>query len=327
MTEPKQAILRRKKLIVIISFALLSSVLPLISSLYIIHILVICWLLAIGSIGWNICYGYTGLLSFGHTVFFGISAYITLWLLEPFLITPWIGVFVGASVACVLGILITFVTIRTKGIYFALATFALPQILIIVFNTFWQVTGGAYGLIIHLKEESAFFMHFYDPTAYYYIALIFLISVLVLQMRLSKSKLGYCLQAIGSDEDAANSLGIDPFKTRIYGMAISSFVTGLSGGIYVNFLKFIDPVEAFGWARNIQIVLGTIIGGVGTIPGPAMGVLIVVPLTELMKLWIEREVRGLHLVINGVVLMLAIVLMPRGAYPRLKSLFKKYFGG
>lgn len=327
MTEPKQAIIRRNRLIMIISLAILSFVLPLISSDYIIHILVICWLLAISSIGWNISYGYTGLLSFGHTVFFGISAYITLWLLDPFQITPWIGVFIGSSVACVLGILIAFVTIRTKGIYFALATFALPQILIIIFNTFWQITGGAYGLIIHLPSESAYMMHFYDPTAYYYIALAFLISVLVLQMKLSKSKLGYCLRAIGSDEDAANSLGIDPFKTRLFGMGISSFVTGLAGGIYVNFLMFIDPVEAFGWTRNIQIVLGTVIGGVGTIFGPAVGVLIIVPLTEIMKLWIERQVRGLHLVVNGLVLMLAIILMPRGVYPRLKSLFKKYFGG
>ncbi len=327
MTEPKQAIIRRNRLIMIISLVILSFVLPLISSDYIIHILVICWLLAISSIGWNISYGYTGLLSFGHTVFFGISAYITLWLLDPFQITPWIGVFIGSSVACVLGILIAFVTIRTKGIYFALATFALPQILIIIFNTFWQITGGAYGLIIHLPAESAYMMHFYDPTAYYYIALAFLISVLVLQMKLSKSKLGYCLRAIGSDEDAANSLGIDPFKTRLFGMGISSFVTGLAGGIYVNFLMFIDPVEAFGWTRNIQIVLGTVIGGVGTIFGPAVGVLIVVPLTEIMKLWIERQVRGLHLIVNGLVLMLAIILMPRGVYPRLKSLFKKYFGG
>ena len=327
MTKPKQAITRRKKPIAIISLVLLSSVLPFISSDYITHILVICWLLAISSTGWNICYGYTGLLSFGHTVFFGISAYITLWLLEPYQITPWIGVFIGASVACVLGILITFVTIRTRGIYFALATFALPTILIIIFNTFWQITGGAYGLIVPFIPESAYLMHFYDPTAYYYIALTFLISVLVLQMKLSKSKLGYCLRAIGSDEDAANSLGIDPFKTRLFGMGISSFVTGLAGGIYVNFLKFIDPVEAFGWARNIQIILGTVIGGVGTIFGPTIGVLIVVPLTEIMKLWIERQVRGLHLVINGVVLMLAIILMPRGVYPWLKSLFKKYFGG
>ncbi|TET20940.1 branched-chain amino acid ABC transporter permease [Candidatus Bathyarchaeota archaeon] len=327
MTKTKWAITSRSKLITIILLVLLSSVFPLFSSKYIIHILVICWLLAISSIGWNICYGYTGLLSFGHTVFFGISAYITLWLLVPFQITPWIGIFIGASIACVLGLLITFVTIRTRGIYFALATFALPQILIIIFNTFWQVTGGAYGVIIPFAEENAYLMYFYDPVFYYYIALAFLISVLVLQLRLSESKLGYCLRAIGSDEDAANSLGIDPFRTRLFGMGISSFVTGLSGGIFVNFLKFIDPVQAFGWPLNIQMILGTVVGGVGTIFGPVIGVLVVVPLTEIMKLWIEQHFRGLNLVINGVILMLFIVLMPRGVYPWLKKLFEKYLGG
>lgn len=327
MTKPKWIITSKSRLTTIILLVSLSAVFPLFSSDYVIHILVICWLLGIGSIGWNICYGYTGLLSFGHTVFFGISAYTTLWLLEPFQVTPWIGVFIGASVACALGLLITFVTIRTRGIYFALATFALPQILIIIFNTFWQITGGAYGVIIPFAEENAYLMYFYEPVFYYYIALAFLISVLVLQLRLSKSKLGYCLRAIGSDEDAANSLGIDPFRTRLFGMGISSFVTGLSGGIFVNFLKFIDPIQAFGWPRNIQMVLGTIMGGAGTILGPVIGVLVVVPLTEIMKLWIEQHVRGLNLVINGIVLMLSIVLVPRGIYPWLKRLFKKYLGG
>ena len=327
MIKLKQSITRRKKLIAIMLLALLLFVLPLISTKYITHIFVTCCLLAITAIGWNICYGYTGLLSLGHTVFFGVSAYITLWLCMYFNITPWIGLFIGAVTASVLGILIAFVTIRTRGIYFSLATFALPQIIIIVFNTFWRVTGGAYGVPVPFTEESVYLMYFHDPIYYYYIALIVLISVLGLQMKLDKSKWGYCLRALGSDEDAANSLGINPFKTRLLGMGISSFVTGLAGGIFIMFLKFINPTEAFGWVRNVQLILSAIVGGTGTIFGPVLGVLIIVPLLEIMKLTVERQFRGLHLVIYGVLLMMTIILMPRGIYPQLKRFLKKYFGG
>ncbi len=271
---------------------------------------------------------YAGLLSFGHTAFFGLSAYITLWLrLSPFQITPWIGVFIAASIAGGLGILVTLVTIKTSGIYFALTTFALPQILIIIFTTFWQITGGAYGVIIPYTEENPYLMYFSDPMFYYYISLAFLIFVLLLQMKLCHSKLGYCLRAIRSDEAAANSLGIDPFKTRILGLGVSAFVSGLSGGIFVNFLKFIDPVEAFGWTRNIQIVLGGVVGGVGTIFGPVIGVLIIVPLSEIMKLIVERQLLGLNLVINGLILMVVIVLMPEGVYPRVRRFLEKQLGG
>ena len=229
-----------------------------------------------------------------------------------------------ALIVGAIGVVVAFLTIRASGIYFALTTFALPQVMLIVFTTFWQITGGAYGAVIPFTEENPYLMYFYNPAAYYYIALSFLALILLLQMRFDKSKLGYCLKAIGSDEDAASSLGINPIRTRLIGLGISAFVTGIAGGIYVNFLKFIDPYEAFGWVRNIQIVLGGVLGGVGTILGPVIGALIVIPLSEFMKLTVERYCMGLNLLISGLILMLIVTLMPQGVYLYLKKLLKRY---
>jgi len=314
-----------KRNTIILLLGLLSVLIPICGNKYVIHILTICWITAIASVGWNICYGYTGLLSFGHALFFGLSAYITLWLrVSPLQITPWIGIFIAASIVGAIGIAVAFLTIRAKGIYFALTTFALPQVMLIVFTTFWQITGGAYGVTVPFTEENPLFMYFYNPAVYYYIALGFLTLTLLLQMKLNRSKLGYCLKAIGSDEDAASSLGINPISTRLMGLGVSAFVTGLAGGIYINFMKFIDPYEAFGWVRNIQIILGAVLGGVGSIFGPVLGTFVVIPLSEFMKLTLERYCMGLNLLVSGLILMLFVASVPQGIYFYIKKILKKY---
>lgn len=141
------------------------------------------------------------------------------------------------------------------------------------------------------------------------------------------SKLGYYLKALGRDEDASESIGINAFRMRLYAMGISSFIVGIAGGLYANLIHFIDPYEAFGWTMNLYFILSTMIGGVGTIIGPAVGGLILIPISELIKLNLEQRFGqrfiGVHFVIYGIILMIMIVKMPYGVYPSIKKFLKK----
>ena len=306
-----------------IAALVISLVFPIIIPIkYLIHILTISWIWGLAAMGWNICFGYAGLLSFGHTAFFGIGAYATVFLILFFDITPWLGIFIASALSAAFGIAITWLTARAKGVYFALATSAIPNVLMVLFTWNYQLTGGSLGLTIPYHGESLYHMQFDSILPYYYIALALLLLTIMFMKKFDRSKIGYYLKAIGAEEDAAKSIGVDAFRTRIIGMGISSFITGLAGGIFVNFMHFIDPMEAFGWTMNLQIVLSAIFGGVGTIFGPVIGSLAIVPLSEIVKLFLEEHLRGIHLAIYGIILMLAVLIMPKGIYPKISKVVK-----
>lgn len=286
---------------------------------YIMHILTIALIYSIAATGWNVCYGYAGLLSYGHTTFFGLSAYLTVLLLKFYGLTPWIGIFLSASFASLVGMGIAWLTIRTRGIYFAFVTAAFPQILYVLFTWRYELTGGSLGLTVPYYGENSLYMQWGTPLYYYIVAASFLIMCLLALRRLLNMKFGFYLKAIGADEEAAKSIGVNPLTVRVLGMGLSSFITGLAGGIYVNFLHFIDPTEAFGWVTNLQFILSAILGGVGTIAGPVIGSFILVPLSESVKLLLEQRFLGVHLIIYGSLLMLIIVFMPKGVYAMVRK--------
>lgn len=299
-------------------------VVPLVfPSKYLMHILTLTWIMAIGSLGWNILYGYGGLINFGHTVFFGTAAYITAWLYIWFDISPWLGLFVSSFIVAVAGVVIAFVTSRSKGVYFALATSAIPPIVSVLFTINYSVTGGSLGLSIPWRGVLPWAMQFRFARPYYYIAYIFLVLICTGMYFITQSKLGFYLRAMGADEDAAQSLGIDVFKVRLVAMFISAFIGGISGAIFINFSNFIDPYEAFGWTTMINFLLYTILGGAGTIIGPVVGALIVIPLSEFFKLLLEEYFRGVHYILSGAVMMVVILVMPKGIYPVVKSYLKR----
>jgi branched-chain amino acid transport system permease protein len=303
---------------------LLPFILPfVVQSKYIIHILTFTWIMSIGALGWDVLYGYGGLINFGHTVFFGTSAYLTTWLYLWFNLSPWIGLFISAFTVASIGVAIGWVTSRSKGVYFALATSAIPPILSVIFTINYIITGGSLGVSIPWKGNLPLAMQFRTDLPYYYISLIFLIILCSVVFFLTRSKLGYYLRAMGEDEDAAKSLGIDVFRVRLVAMFISGFIGGISGAIFVNFFHFIDPYEAFGWATQVNFLLYTVLGGSGTIIGPVLGTLIVVPFSEIVKLFLEEHFRGIHLVVYGSVLMIIILLMPKGVYPKIRSYLRR----
>lgn len=322
----------RENIFQVVTVIILLIVPLIVNQTYIHHVLTICWIYAIAAIGWNVCYGYAGLLSFGHTAFFGIGAYLTVMLIRAIGLTPWVGIFLASILTAAFGMGIAWVTARTRGVYFTLCTQAIPPVFFVIFT--WRVgwwgefAGGSYGLTVPYRGHDPIFMQFNYPLPYYYIAFGFLILSIWIVIRLIKSKFGYYLRAIGEEQDAASSLGINILRTRILGMGISTLITGISGAVYVNFLHIIDPYEAFGFTLNLQFILAGMLGGVGTIIGPVFGALLLVPFSEFVKLFLEQRfgygLIGAHFVLYGIVLMFVTALMPRGLYPKVKeTLIKK----
>lgn len=322
--------LSRKNIFMIVMFAAAFGV-PLVfpggsEVNYGMHTLSICCLFAIASLGWNIAYGFSGLMLFGPTAFFGIGAYATVIFLTTFQLTPWIGIWLGGLLAAIFGALLSWLTVRTRGFYFALCTFVVPQILLLaVIHPGWShVTGGSYGLSVPFIGESLYYMQFYSRTPYYYIALIFLVISCVFLRKITESKIGYYMRAMGNDENAAESIGINVFRIRILGMGLSAFFTGLAGGLYANSVYFIDPFMAFGFFLNTQFILFALLGGVGTIVGPIIGSSILVLFSELVKFTLEQQFSaGIHLVVYGLSLMIIILYRPQGIYPWVKKNLKR----
>ena len=302
------------------------------SNQYIHHVITLCLIYSIASIGWNLSYGYAGLLSFGHSAYFGIGAYIPIMLIRSFGLTPWVGIFVGSTVAAVFGMSIAWLTARTRGVHFSLCTQAIPPVLFVLFTWragWWgEFTGGSYGVSVPYKAYDPFFMQWDYTLPYYYISFIFVMASIWTVMWITKTKFGYYLIALGEDEDAANSLGINILRIKILGMGISTFITGLAGGMYANFIHFIDPYEAFGAVLNLQFILAGMMGGVRTVIGPVFGAFLLVPFSEFVKVYLEQRfgygLIGAHFIFYGIVLMILINIIPEGIYPKIKDSLTRF---
>jgi branched-chain amino acid transport system permease protein len=289
---------------------LIAAVLPLfIKQDYYVHllILVLMWVV-IGSC-WNLIAGYTGQVSFGQAAFFGIGAYTAGIFYTKLEISAWWGMAFGGWSAVILGILIGYLCFRLRGPYFALATLASGEILRLIANNWVDFTEGMVGILI--------MQTFSSKLPYYYMILGLAALCLAVISLVMNSKLGYYFISIREDQDAAESLGINATLYKNISLAISSFFTGTVGAFYMNYMGFIDPSVVFALHDiSIQAILVGIIGGVGTLWGPAFGALIMVGIQELFRTaffglapkWVSQG----HAMAFGVLVVLTILFMSNG---------------
>jgi branched-chain amino acid transport system permease protein len=252
---------------------------------------------------WNLLAGYSGLISLCPAAFIGLAGYtmaILTWFGWPY----YIGIILGSMVAALFAVIISVPAFRMKGIYFAIGTLVVPEILRYLF-TIWApvgkpVYGGGAGYIV--KGVSAV-----SQAQVYWLALgVGLISVLVMRYVL-RSKLGSGLAAIRDNDITAASAGVNVFNAKLYSFVISAFVTGLAGAIFYTFQGYIEPVSAFSVRWLIIIMLSTVIGGEGTEAGPIVGAIIVVFLYFLLARYAE-----ISLIIQGIILIAIMLLAPQG---------------
>jgi len=288
-----------------------------------IHNILILTLLYIGlSSAWNLLSGYTGSLSLGHAAFFGVGAYTSTILLIEFQVTPWIGMFVGAIMCVILALIIGLPSFRLKGPFFTLSSIAIAEILRIVAINWREVTNGSMGLRISFSEGPSN-MVFSNSQTYIYLMLAYAFIVFITVYFIDKSKMGLYLKAVREEEDAATSIGINANRYKMISFIISALLTGIGGSLFVQFTLFAEPSSVFDINLSILIALAAILGGIGTLYGPVVGAIIIIPLSEILKSSLGASgFPGLHLVIYGVVLIVVIRWMPKGLYPTISSLIK-----
>ena len=287
-----------------------------------IHVLIQILLFAYVSYCWNILGGFAGQLSFGHGLFMAVGAYTSTLLLLKLGISPWLGMIAGGLLAAALGLFIGFLSFRygIKGTYFSLVTLAFTEIgRIVALNT--EAIGGAMGLYIPIKTNDFMQLKFVEKSHYYYVMLGFLLLVMAVTAWLQHSKTGHRLVAIRENEDAAQALGINLLRYKLFATALSAFLTAMGGTLFAHYVTFIDPNTLLNMSMALEITIYAIVGGVGTLFGPLIGAVFLVPIAETIRATLGKSYAGIHLVVYGAVLM-AVILFARDG---LMGVFRNRF--
>lgn len=297
---------------------------------FFVHSLIMVLYFAYLASAWNLMCGYVGQVSFGHSVFSGVGGYCSVLLLTGLGLSPWLGMLVGGALAALLAVAIGYPTMRLRGPYFALTTIAVAEIVRIWVENTDQVFGialkGSEGLSVPLVGTDWALFQFDGKRPYYYVILAMLVVVMGITALMERSRLGACLKAIRGDRDAAESLGINPTRYMLTAYAISAFMTALGGSFYAQFIRFINPERNMGTELSIDMALMSIIGGQGTVFGPLIGAAFLAPVAELTRTWLGGQLPGLHLVLYGLVLIVAVLYLPKGLLDPIQRLGRRLLG-
>lgn len=307
-------------LIIILIFILL----PLkFNNPYFLHCMILTFYFAALGESWNIISGYSGAVSLGHAAFFSIGAYTSVFLLIHYQLSPWFGMLIGGTLAAFSSLIICYPAIKLRGPYFVLSTVAFAEILRFLTSQAKSL-GGASGLLIPILTESSFYQYqFVTKLPYYYIILFFTLMNAFIAYKIENSKLGLYLMAIRENRDAAQMLGVNVSKYLTIAICISAFLTGMVGTFYAQYMVYISPGAIMGVWESIKIVLVAVIGGMGTFIGPLIGAVLYFWMGEGIRLLFGAKISGLSPFVYGFVLMIAILIFPKGLVPTLSVLLEK----
>lgn len=319
-----------------------------VESTYALHMMILIFINIVVGSAWNIVGGYTGQYSVGHAAYFGVGAYTVMMLLQYRQIAPWFGVWAGVVAALVVSLVIGSICFRLRGPYFVLASIAVAEILRVTVLNLKNVTNGAEGILIinipPLVVGGTTVTDWMSKVPFYYVGLVFAILVVSAAVLVKHSKLGYYFQAIREDQDAAHSLGINLTLYKNIALAISAVFTAMAGSLYAVYVGFIDPTTVLPLDLSVQIVMICIIGGIGTIPGPVIGALVLVPLSEALRsnmladalidwgvlqadsglgAFLKEHLSQAHVLIYGILVVIVILFMPQGVLGFLRRLMTR----
>jgi len=262
---------------------------------------------------WNIIGGFANQVSLGHAAFFGAGAYTSTLLFKFTGISPWVGMMAAGGVAGILSLVIAVPTFRLRGHYFALGTIAFAEILRVLFLYFKGITEGPVGLCVPFVGHSIWVFQFHGNVGYYLTALALLCLTFFVAYRVKMGRLGYQLRALSSSHEAAEVVGVDTYRAKLWASILSSVLTGAWGTFYAQYLCFIDPDTVFGfWTFSVKIAMVVILGGLGTIWGPLVGALILIPLDEWTNVVFTGNLAAVSRLIYGGLLIGLILWQPRG---------------
>ncbi len=277
------------------------------------HLMILILLYALMAQSWNVMAGLSGQISLGHAMFFGIGAYSSTVLFVKFGISPWIGLLVGASLSAMAAVAIGVPTLRLRGHYFAIATLLIATSVQIVFQR-WEWVGAASGLYIPIDRSSPWLsLQFHrSKIPYYYLALGAATLAFLVVWKIRRSRFGFRLQAVRDEPDAAASLGIAVARHKVLAFMISAAMMSVAGTFYAQYVLVLDPERLFAADVSIIVLLMTVLGGAGTLWGPALGAAILIPLSEYTRIWFSGTGRTVDLIIYGILITAVCIWRPNG---------------
>jgi branched-chain amino acid transport system permease protein len=274
---------------------------------------------AIFGLSWNLLSGYTGLISFGHAAFFGVGAYAVVLGQIHFDLSPWIMIPIAAVLGGIAGLLIGFPTFRLQGHYFALAMLAYPLAILYVFE--WL---GLQEVTLPIKRDNAAaYMQFADHRVYTLLALAMMLATILLTRAVERSRFGMALLAIKQNEAAAEAAGINTLAWKLRAVTLSGAIAGAVGGFYAVVLLVVTPQSVFGMLVSAQALTVAMFGGVGTVWGPVIGSVILIPLAETLNAEAGSRFPGIQGVIYGLAIICVILLAPEGLFWKIRDFWRK----
>ncbi len=268
---------------------------------------------AMFAMAFNLLMGFTGLLSFGHAAFFGVAGYTTGWLIRSAGYSPELGVLVGTAVAGLCGLGVGLIAIRRQGIYFAMVTLAMAQMFYFVFLQA-PFTGGEDGLQGVPRGQLLGMISLENDLSLYFVVLAVFVALFLFVIRIVHSPFGQVLKAIRENETRAISLGYDVNKYKLMAFVLSTTVAGLAGAMKTLVLGFVTLNDAH-WSLSGEVILMTLLGGLGTFAGPVLGAFTIIGLQNFLA----DQVGSWINVIIGVIFVLCVVAFRRGFVGELKA--------
>jgi branched-chain amino acid transport system permease protein len=284
-------------------------------------------LAALSASAWNIVGGYAGQVSVGHSMFFGLGAYAPLMVYTWWGWPPMAGVPAGILLSVGLAVAVGAPTLRLTGHYFSMATIAVAELIRISVGT-WALVGAAIGLQGPATARGWWDLTFRSELPYYYMFLAVLAVLLAVTAAFERRRFGFYLRAIKASERAARSLGVPVRETKLKALVLSAAFTAVTGSLYVLKTGFIDPDSGFGIIISVQMIIVAALGGAGTLFGPLVGALILIPLQTATNTWFGGGGSGLTYILYGGIIVVIARFEPGGLFemwrrvvPRLRNRF------
>lgn len=264
---------------------------------HILRLLIMINIFSIFAASWDLISAYTGQTVLGHAMFFGVGAYTCGMLSTMLGWSPVITIPIGAVVAVLMGLIAGFPALRLKGIYLGLTTMAMPVVLVAIIEYFRDYTGGEQG-IIGIEQLVT------GRIQFYYVSLIIMIVCIFILVKITRSKLGLIFQAIRDDEIAARASGVNTTYYKLLSFSLSGLFAGLAGGLYAHFMRVIGP-SVLDFSFSFEPIIWTIFGGAASIIGPVLGVFILLPVVEMLQVYLGENATLIYYLIMVIVVIFA----------------------
>jgi branched-chain amino acid transport system permease protein len=285
------------------------------------HLAITLLIFSILASSLNLMMGYTGLVSIAHAAFFGIGAYASGLLMLRAGYSFWLALPAAMVVTAAVALVIGLPSFRTRGIYYIIVTVAFQLIASEVFDNWYDLTGGGIGLkgVPRPRPITLPFgvVSFESKVSYYYLALAVTVLVHATIVRILRSPVGAALMAVRDNETKARMMGVNPLRYKTFAFVFGSALAGLAGSLYAHYLEYAHP-DFFSFSVSVDVFLALSLGGPGTLWGPAVGVLLLEAMREMLQ-----EFAALRLLIFGALLIALMAFLPEGVVGSLSALRRR----